>query len=150
MKRILPTLKYSVFIVVIVLINVFVVNVTLVIGDSMSPTLNNLDIVLLYKFNYTPIIGDVVVTTAENELEVNLVKRVIATQGQQVVIKNGILTVDGNIVAEYISNDIELDIEIEVPDDAAFLIGDNYDCSKDSRHIGPITFMDIKGKVLFL
>ena len=130
-------------------------------GESMMPTLNHKDMLILYTFNYTPDNGDIIVCQSETYgLDRPLVKRVIALEGQTVRIDydTWTVTVDGVTLDEdYIwkregkpmlqSN--YLPSEFTVPEGMVFAMGDNRNNSKDSRDSG-IGFIDeryVVGKV---
>ena len=132
-------------------------------GDSMNPTLQNGDIVIINKFAYTPKSGDIIVCQSESYgLETPLVKRIIATAGQTVSIdyKNRTVTVDGKLLNEdYITNDNTpfdssdyLENTFTVPEGKLFVMGDNrgHLKSADSRYekVGFIDEGYVIGKVV--
>ena len=89
--------------VALILIFTFVGRIIGVVGSSMYPTLHDGDLLLLQSIGYTPKQGDVVVLTKEFDAsEGPIVKRVIATGGQHVVIDYdaGTVTVDGVVLDE--------------------------------------------------
>lgn len=139
------------YLIVLVLINLFVLNITFVFGNSMENILYDKDIVLVYKFNYSPKHNDIVVTNKDNASKTNLMKRVVATEGQTVVIEKNKVLIDNTEVSYYSGLDTSSSekINIIVPDGKVFLLGDNYNYSKDSRDFGVIDEKDILGKVAF-
>ena len=130
----------------------FVACFSLVNGPSMENTLHDHDFVIVWQLGYSPKVGDVVVTDQENDFDVNLVKRVIATEGQTVEIEQGVLKIDGVVQQEnYLKEDNWYgDMPpIVVPEDSVFLMGDNRNHSSDSREIGCFSNDDLLGKVVF-
>ena len=72
--------------VAVVMVFTFFGMVNSVVGSSMYPTLHDKDIMIAYRLGYTPSQGDVVVIRKESFMEEAIVKRVIATEGQEVEI----------------------------------------------------------------
>ncbi|MBC5788137.1 MULTISPECIES: signal peptidase I [Clostridiaceae] len=130
----------------------FVACFSLVNGPSMENTLQDRDFVIVWQLGYTPKAGDVVVTDKENDFDVNLVKRVVATEGQTVEIQQGKLFIDGKVKQEdYLKEgnwygDMP---PIVVPENSVFLMGDNRNHSSDSREIGCFSNDALLGKVVF-
>ena len=126
-------------------------------GTSMVPTLSNGDKMLVSALFYKPKAGDVVVFKKDQyDPDKALVKRVIATEGQEINIDfdQGIVYVDGQPIEEkYISelthNKIDFIGPKTVPEGCVFVMGDNRNASMDSRktEIGMVDSRLILGKV---
>lgn len=149
-------IEYIVLIVVILLIRTYLFVPIMVSGNSMVPTLNNGDVMILNKFNY--LVNDIerfdiVVVDYENEY---IIKRVIGLPGDYVEYKNDILYVNGKIIKEEYdreyTDDFDLnDLNIEkIPNNYYLVLGDNRPISKDSRKIGLIDKKNIKGSTNFI
>lgn len=118
-------------------------------GNSMSPTYNDGNIVFALntkKFKANEIIA----FYYENKI---LVRRIVATEGEWVNIKDGIIYVDGNKV---FSDDRtfgygDIEYPYQVPSGQLFVLSDNVKDSQDSRYsqIGCVKKDDIVGKVIF-
>lgn len=125
-----------------------------VVGLSMYPTFNNGDYLIVNRvdyFNASPKYKDVVVFNTDLDGGKALIKRVIATPGQHLVIKNNQVIVNGSILSEPYIHGEETDgnIDVVVPANSYFVMGDNRENSHDSR-FGDIGFIDksqIIGKV---
>lgn len=136
-----------------------VVQPTMVSGQSMYPTLENNDYLFINKLAYhveSPKRGDIIVFKTElldnkSYKGKKLVKRVIALPGEHLVIKNSEVYVDGKLLDETYINGADTlgDIDIIVPQNRVFAMGDNREKSMDSRssEIGTVSEDDIVGKV---
>lgn len=155
---------------VVLLIFTYLFSVAVVEGDSMLPTLQDADRLLLINFA-DPEPGDVVVLNSDSAytfdaagqlkedggLGKKIVKRLIAEANQTVDIDfaAGIVYVDGKPLAEPYTSTLTTRDEgaftypITVPEGYVFVLGDNRSVSKDSRHpdVGLIPEEDIVGKV---
>lgn len=141
-------------------------------GDSMVPTLEDGDRLLVSRIGRHYQTGDILILdseasylfdadgtlTANPGLGKEIVKRLIAQSGQEINIDfdEGIVYVDGKALDEpYTSTLTKRDnraftYPMTVPEGYVFVLGDNRHISKDSRHpeIGLIPAEDITGKVL--
>ncbi len=126
-------------------------------GTSMDKTLQSGDILIANKLK-TPDYGDVIIVSGVKDNRDWLVKRVIALEGDTVVIKNGQVYLNGELLAEEyaIGNTYAPDcrddtnvheITYTVGEGEVFFLGDNREDSLDSRHYGKCTFDNIEGVV---
>ncbi len=131
---------------------------TNVVGVSMEPTLYNGQKVYVNRFLYilsSPQAGDVVVFLPNgNENAHYYVKRVVAVPGDRLVVKGGVLYVNGLESPWVTEKLLEAGIaenEYTLENGEYFCIGDNPGNSEDSRsaNIGPVKETDIVGKVWF-
>ena len=143
--------------VVVLLIMTFGFRIIDVDGKSMEPTLIDTDKVLITDLFYTPHSGDIVIISHGEEYPKPLVKRVIATAGQELKLdyENNAVYVDGQKLDEsYIQGmtvrgDVpEEELNGVVPEGKVFVMGDNRSISLDSRYrqIGFIDESYIIGK----
>lgn len=148
MKVIKELIPYIVIIIVVVLIRTFIITPVKVDGDSMKETLNDNDILLLYKLGSIKRFDIVVLDEAyDNE---KIIKRVIGMPGETVSIKNDKIYINGKIIDNSFAYGTTSDVDkIELGEDEYFILGDNRLISKDSRYFGPVTKGEIIGKVVF-
>ncbi len=144
-------------VVVVIPIRVFVVSPFVVDGDSMHPTFENLDYLvideIIYRFT-SPARGDVVVFRYPGNPSVFYIKRVIGLPGETVSIDRGVVTIltpDGQKLAltePYIVNeDATYTKDVSLLPGEYFVMGDNRPNSSDSRVWGPLPKKDIIGRV---
>lgn len=132
---------------------------TSVIGVSMEPVLYNGQEILVNRFIYrvtAPKAGDVIVFLPNGNANTHYyVKRVVATSGDTVQIKNGLLYVNGALYKDVEYDKIEdagiAENPITIGTNEFFTLGDNINNSEDSRsgNIGAVPKDDIIGKVWF-
>lgn len=134
-----------------VLITTLFLPILQISGDSMSPTLEHDEIVILLKtkeFNR----GDIIGFYYQGKI---LIKRVIALPEDEVAIDTeGNVYVNGEVLEEpYVTDkglgDCDLEFPYKVPGTCYFVLGDQRSNSVDSRNsvIGSISRDDIIGKV---
>jgi signal peptidase I len=170
-KKERPSLKGYIQVVLLTiliafLLRVFVVQAYKIPSSSMEDSLLAGDYVLVNKLHYRfsePRQGEVIVFKYPLNPSKDMVKRIMATEGQTVEIKNKIVYVDGKMVPEPLSaKHIDSRIlpadystrdnygPVQVPAGHLFVIGDNLDNSQDSREWGFLDMSLIKGKVLIV
>lgn len=148
MKVLKEVYPYIIIIVVIVLIRTFIITPVLVDGNSMKKTLNNGDVLLLYKLGEINRY-DVVVLNEKIDDEV-IIKRVFGLPGDTIEIKNDKIYInDEKIEDDYGYGETSDYAKITLAEDEYFLLGDNRLISKDSRSFGTIKKDDIMGKTIF-
>jgi signal peptidase I len=137
-----------------VLIVTFGFQVARVEGQSMAPTLEDQDRLIVNKFAYRigePRRGDIVMLYYPLNPEKSFVKRVIAEEGDQVrvvdgrVFRNDVPMDDAFVPSEYRSHD-DWGPQV-VPEGYYFVMGDHRNNSSDSRHWGFVPKKYIIGKV---
>jgi signal peptidase I len=136
-----------------VLVATLLMPVLQIYGSSMSPTLEEGDVVVSVKANRFAQ-GDIVAFYYGNKL---LVKRYIAGPGQWVDMdENGNITVDNvSLYEPYVdvpsNGNADITFPYQVPEDKYFLVGDHRSVSVDSRHsvVGSISKENIVGKIVF-
>lgn len=170
---VIESVIFSVFIVLLTFTYLF--RISDVSGPSMEPTLVENDRVVISPLFYTPKPNDIIIVDSKN-LDKLIVKRVIAVEGQSVDInfEEGIVYVDGKPVDEQLyepdenGNAPELRADhfvntlttanmgafpsypVTVPENCIFVLGDNRNRSKDSKHaeLGFVPEDEVVGKVV--
>ncbi len=169
--EILETMLISVF--SILLIFSYLMRPVTVDGRSMVPTLYDKDRLVMFRLLYRPTVGDVVVVNDHGghifsgdlvvdsgySLNECIIKRVIATAGQKVLVDadKGEVYVDDVLLNEpYINeltytNDHAFEYPIVIPEGYVFVMGDNRNHSTDSRSaaVGLVDVDDVMGKAYF-
>lgn len=156
-----PIFKQTFKIVLIVIVTAslllnlftFIMPVVKYYGDSMSPTLEDGQILIVNKMAEVEN-GDIIAFYYNNKV---IVRRVISTGNSQVSIDVfGKVSVNGKELSEpYVENQTlgqsNLSFPYNVPANSYFVLGDNRDVAMDSRlsEIGVVTEDRLIGKVVF-
>jgi signal peptidase I len=159
------TISYFITAAIIAFVFIFIIAIVPVVGNSMSPTLNDGDFTIVIRFIYEfkdVERGDIVNIKTNDRLR--YVKRVIGLPGENVKYLNGVLYINNVQVSDYVSNDVITnnftfeDIcsnedcpEAVIPDNMYLVLGDNREDSFDSRDpdLGLISKDEIHGKVIY-
>ena len=150
---------------VAIMVRTFLLAHFVVEGESMLSTLHSGDRVFVNKLSYRlhePHRGDVVVLhELTGASERDLIKRVIALEGESLEIRNCEVFIDEDandaappkqLIEPYLDPQVvagtswcEFGPQL-VPEDNVFVMGDNRPGSSDSRTLGPIPINDIVGR----
>lgn len=146
------------------LLRTFVIQAYKLPSSSMEDSLLSGDFILVNKLHYRfnePKPGEIIVFKYPLNPSKDMVKRVIATEGQTVEIKNKTVYVDGKMAPDPFSAKhsdpriLPVDYSsrdnfgpVQVPAGNLFVLGDNRDDSQDSREWGFLDRNFIKGKAL--
>lgn len=163
-KEVFSWIKLIVWAVVIALIinNFVIINAEVPTG-SMHPTIKKESRMVGFRLSYLfsePKQGDIIIFKFPDNEEENFVKRVIATEGQTVEIKKGIVYVDGKKLDEekyvyYLGGSPNVNdnfAKTTVPKNCYFVLGDNRNNSNDSRYWETTHFVSkdqVLGKAIF-
>ncbi len=151
--RVLRSTIYALLVVAAaaVLLATLLLPVLQVSGDSMNPTLEDKDILVLVKGENMET-GDLCAFYWQNKL---LIKRIIGAPGDVITLdENGVVTVNGETLDEPYVDELalgECDIRFpyQVPENRYFVLGDHRAVSIDSRSsvIGCVEKSQILGRV---
>ncbi len=148
----------ALLIVLVVLpLRAFVISPFVVDGESMHPTFENLDYLIIDELSYrfsSPQRGDVVVFRYPLDPSVFYIKRIIGLPGETVSINHGAVAVkDANgisltLAEPYVAaEDATYSKSVTLGSDEYFVMGDNRPNSSDSRVWGSLPKKDLIGRV---
>lgn len=123
----------------------------MVTSNSMEPSLNHGDRILVDRLVYSysgPARGDIVVFAYPKDPTRTFVKRVIAVEGEQVELRGNQVYINGQLLQEpYLKAGNYPPYGPEtVPADKIFVLGDNRSVSEDSREWGLLPQSSLIGK----
>lgn len=143
--------------VLAIVLYLFIMTPHEVVGNSMHPTYKNGEFLMANKISYRvsdPKRGDVIIFKFSDTQD--FIKRVIGIPGDEVMIKDGKMYINGELLNEsnYLSSSVITNggeylhegQSITIEDGKYFVCGDNRTNSSDSRVFGPIEKEAIKGK----
>ncbi len=155
----------------------FIIQAYKIPSGSMEPTLLIGDHLLVNRLSYVvkvpyfdniiftlgqPKRGDIIVFRYPENTKVDFIKRVIATEGDTITIKDKVIYINGTKMPDswgHYRNTPPIPRDsspkdnygpYKVPKDAYFAMGDNRDNSADSRFWGPVRKENLVGKALIL
>jgi signal peptidase I len=137
----------------------FVIRTAHVTGNSMEPTLNHGDVVVLSKLGYifgNPKVRDIVAFPYKENPSEFYIKRIIGVPGDEIELRdykflvNGVPLEDAFSTEQIIASG-DVSFPLTVPQGQYFVLGDNRNQSKDSRFnsVGCIPKEQMVGKVIF-
>lgn len=160
--------------IIAILLNTFVIQSYQVDGQSMEPTLQNDDRLIVNKIprtisridghQYIPQRGDIIIFNEDGLPGFvgtkQLIKRVIGLPGERVVVANGKITIYNPQHSNGFNPDTSTGYQITAPttvgnvdltlqSNQLFVCGDNRGNSEDSRYFGPINTSQVVAKLMF-
>lgn len=134
-------------------IRTFIVELYVVDGPSMNPTLQHAERLVVNKFVYrmrAPERGEILIFKFPKDQTRDFIKRVIAVPGDTIEIQDGHVFVNGELQNEpFILSKTRGSYPLAtVPEGTIFVMGDNRNNSEDSRFpdVGFVPFELIQGK----
>jgi signal peptidase I len=149
------------------LIHRYVFTLVKVDGPSMQPTLQDEDLLILWRFNDYERKDIIVFKDPDGVKGVYLIKRLIAIPGDEIEYKDHALWLNGQVVNEpYIkanlnvqftlkdicelsNTDCQVEGKVQIPEGYYFVLGDNRTNSKDGNDFGLIKKDQVIGEVSF-
>lgn len=142
-------LRFTLVVLAIIIpIRVFIAQPFIVNGESMLPTLENGDYLIIDEISYhriEPERGEVIVFRYPTNHKRFLIKRIIGTPGETVTLEGSKVTItkeDGEIIQldeSYLNGDFSTYGSWELSEDEYFVMGDNRRNSSDSRAWGVLS-----------
>ena len=152
----------AVALVLTLIIRTFVVQAFKIPSGSMNPTLLQGDKLFVNKFIYRfrePKRFEIIVFKYPEDPKKDFIKRVVAFEGEEVEIRNGMLVINGNPVSQpagpnpvvYYNQGpfAATGQKVTVPENSYFVLGDNSLSSRDSRYWGFVPKRYLVGLAIF-
>ncbi len=143
-------------VIIVVPIRLFVAQPFVVEGESMHPTFESTDYLIVDELTYhlsAPKRGDVIIFRYPGDPNVFYIKRIIGLPGETVHIDHGVTTVtktDGTTISlnepYVVAEDATYTQDSALGADQYFVMGDNRPRSSDSRIWGPLPKKNIVGR----
>lgn len=144
-------------VVIVVPIRLFVAQPFVVDGESMHPTFENANYLIVDELTYrfeAPQRGDVIVFRYPGDPKIFYIKRIIGLPGETVHINSGKVTItktNGSTITldepYAVVEDATYTLNTTLGSDQYFVMGDNRPESSDSRVWGPLPKANIIGRV---
>mgnify|MGYP003423931754 FL=1 len=144
-------------VIIVLPIRILVAQPFIVSGSSMFPTFEDKQYLIVDQITYRfeePKRGDVIIFRYPLDTSKFFIKRVIGLPNEEVVIKNGHVTVfdaegeEMDLEEPYLKNVSTDSMRVKLKADEYFVMGDNRTASSDSRAWGVLPRENIVGKAL--
>lgn len=157
-KQFFDLLRFIVVVLAIIIpLRLLIAQPFIVSGDSMSPTLDSKNYLIVDQVSYRfhdPKRGDVIVFTPPHDPNKFYIKRIIGLPGETVTLDGTSIHIVNNEQPEgftideepYISYPVSTSQEVTLDSDEFFVMGDNRPNSSDSRFWGPLNEADVVGR----
>lgn len=149
---------FTIFLVLIILVRIFVAEPFLVYGSSMEPNFETGDYLMVDEITYKfekPKRGDVIVLRPPFEETKHFIKRIIGLPGENISVNGSIVIIknkehpEGFTLSEpYITFQSDRVANYTLNDHEYFVMGDNRAVSSDSRIWGPLPENLITGRAV--
>lgn len=161
-RRVLSVLEFVVILLVVFLLLRLVIQPYTIPSGSMEDTIMTGDMVMAEKVSYyigAPAVGDIVTFEDPEDPSRTLIKRVIATEGQVVDLRDGELYIDGILQDEPYTQGkpsyplsglggVSISYPYTVPEGEVWVMGDNRTNSQDSRYFGSVPIESVTAKAV--
>jgi len=129
----------------------FVITPYVVVGESMTPTLQHMDLCLMQRvWGYRPQRGDIAVFRTADDPPLYFVKRVVALPSETISIRAGAVEINGAVLPDQytrINPEWEMPPTL-VPRDQVFVIGDNRTVALDETVHGLVATRLVKARLI--
>ncbi len=152
-------IKFAILALIIVIpIRAFIAQPFIVSGSSMVPTFHNGEYLIVDELSYRlgdPQRGDIVIFKWPKDTSKYFIKRIIGLPGDTVKIDGSAVTIKNKANPQgfaldetYVKNKSSNEMEVTLPDNEYFVMGDNRSGSSDSRSWGTVPRNLMVGRAL--